>query len=203
MIGDGPPPDAAIDPKLYRTYGMVPRVRTSSRNDILDAALQVVDAEGGADLTYDSVAKQAGLTKAGLMYHFPSKEDMMIAVIEHVLTRWRSELEAELGVPLEETTLAERVRAFVTFAGEGGVTRGEFVIFFETLRRPALAGPCRQYLQQWFGFGPSTDPTPLMLTWFAANGMWIAEATGIVEINAAQRTALVDAMLRMVGGDER
>jgi hypothetical protein len=30
-------------------------------------------------------ATEAGLTEAGLMYHFPSKDAMMVAVIEHVI----------------------------------------------------------------------------------------------------------------------
>lgn len=177
-------------------------MRSSSRDEILGAALRVVDAEGGGDLTYDSVAREAGLTKAGLMYHFPSKEDMMIAVIEHVISRWQDELQAELGVPLGETTLAERVRAFITFAGEGGVTRGEFVVFFEALRRPALSGPWRRYLRDWFGFGDGTDVTPLMLAWFAANGMWIAEATAIVPISASQREELLYAMTSLATEEE-
>ena len=60
-------------------------MRSSSREEILNAALRVVDASGGADITYHSVATEAGLTKAGLMYHFPSKDAMMVAVIEHVI----------------------------------------------------------------------------------------------------------------------
>jgi AcrR family transcriptional regulator len=31
------------------------------------------------------VATEAGLTETGLMYHFPSKDAMMVAVIEHVI----------------------------------------------------------------------------------------------------------------------
>jgi AcrR family transcriptional regulator len=66
-------------------------MRSSSRTEILDAALRVVDAVGGADITYESVAREAGLTKAGLMYHFPTKDALMIAVIEHVIARGQGE----------------------------------------------------------------------------------------------------------------
>lgn len=175
-------------------------MRSSSRWQILDAALRVVDVVGGADITYESVAREAGLTKAGLMYHFPSKEELMIAVIDHVISRWQAELRDVLGVPFEQSTLAERVHAFVTFAGEGGVTKGEFVVFSEALRRPALSGPLESYLRDWFGFGESSDVTPLMLAWFAANGLWIAEATGIVIVSDAQRAQLLRSLAELTMG---
>lgn len=174
-------------------------MRTSSRADILDAAMRVVDAVGGADITYQSVAREAGLTKAGLMYHFPTKDAMMIAVIEHVIERWQAELQEVLVVPLEQSTLAERVRAFALFAGEGGVTQGEFVVFAEAVRRPELSRPWLEYLQTWFGFGDGADTT-LLLVWLAANGLWVAEATGILTIDPTQRAAL---LTRMAGLIER
>lgn len=175
-------------------------MRASSRTEILDAAIRVVDTAGGADITYQSVARAAGLTKAGLMYHFPTKDSMMLAVIEHVIERWQTELQAVLAVPLAESTLAERIHAFVLFAGEGGVTEGEFVVFSEAVRRPELSGPWLEYLHTWFSFGDGVDTTSLLLVWLAANGLWIAESTGVLTIKPAQRTALVAQLLGLTEG---
>lgn len=169
-------------------------MRSSSRTEILDAALRVVDAVGGADITYESVAREAGLTKAGLMYHFASKDALMTGVIEHVVDQWQTELCEVLAVPFEESTLAQRVEAFVTFAGAGGVTQGEFVVFTEAVRRPQLSAPWLDWLRTWFGFGENTDATPLLLAWLAANGLWIAESTGILTVTPAQRTELLGRM---------
>ncbi|MFC8797838.1 TetR/AcrR family transcriptional regulator [Promicromonospora sp. NPDC057138] len=173
-------------------------MRQSSRTDILDAALRVVDAVGGADITYESVAREAGLTKAGLMYHFPSKDALMIGVIEHVIDRWQAELCEVLAVPFEESTLAQRVQAFVSFAGQGGVTQGEFVVFTEAVRRPQLSAPWLAYLRDWFGFGEGTDTTPLLLAWLAANGLWIAEATSILTVTPAQRAAVLGTLTGLI-----
>jgi hypothetical protein len=125
---------------------------------------------------------------------------MMIAVIEHVISRWQDELQHALGVPLEESTLQQRVRAFAAFAGEGGVTPGEFVVFAEAVRRPELSQPWLDYLHAWFGFGDGVDTTSLMLVWYAANGMWIAESTGIVTPTPTQRAALLHALIEMADG---
>ncbi|MBB2974668.1 AcrR family transcriptional regulator [Microbacterium endophyticum] len=172
-------------------------MRASSRDEILDAAISVVDADGQADITYQSVARAAGLTKAGLMYHFPTKDSMMIALIEHVIARWQVELQAALIVPLAETTLSQRIHAFVQFAGDGGATPGEFVVFSEAVRRPNLSAPWLEYLQTWFGFGKGTDMMPLLLVWLATNGLWIAEATGVLSIEPEQRTALISRLLSL------
>jgi AcrR family transcriptional regulator len=160
--------------------------------------MRVVDAVGGADITYESVAREAGLTKAGLMYHFPSKDALMIAVIEHVIARWQAELVEVVGVPFEESTLAQRVQAFVSFAGEGGVTQGEFVVFAEAVRRPQLSAPWLAYLRTWFGFGTGADTAPLLLAWLAANGLWIAEATKILTVTPAQRTAVLGRLTHLI-----
>ncbi|WP_120493791.1 TetR/AcrR family transcriptional regulator [Microbacterium phyllosphaerae] len=175
-------------------------MRANSRSEILDAALRVVDAVGGADITYQSVAEEAGLTKAGLMYHFPTRDAMMIAIIEHVISRWQAELQDALGVPLEDSTLTQRVQAFAEFTGEGGVTPGEFVVFSEAVRRSELSAPWLEYLQTWFGFGDGVDTTPLLLVWLAANGMWVAESTGILTITAQQRAALLSMLTGLIEG---
>lgn len=173
-------------------------MRPSSRTEILDAAMRVVDAEGGAEITYESVAREAGLTKAGLMYHFPSKDALMIGVIEHVIARWQAELREELGVPFEESTLAQRVQAFVGFAGEGGVKQGDFVIFAEAVRRPQLSAPWLAYLRDWFGFGEGADVAPLLLAWLTANGLWIAESTNILTVTPAQRAAVLGRLTDLI-----
>jgi AcrR family transcriptional regulator len=43
-------------------------MRPSARYEILDAAVRVVDASGEANITYEAVAQEVGLTKAGLRY---------------------------------------------------------------------------------------------------------------------------------------
>jgi len=175
-------------------------MRSSSRSDIIEAALRVVDTAEGPDITYESVSREVGLSKAGLMYHFPTKDAMMVAVMEHVVDRWKRELIEVLAVPLESSTLAERVRAFVRFAGVGGVTQGEFVVFAEAVRRSELSAPWLNWLRTWFGFGATEEAVPLLLVWLAANGLWIAEASGILNITDAQRERLVENLVGMIEG---
>jgi AcrR family transcriptional regulator len=59
-------------------------LRPSSRNLILDVAAQIASDHGASQLTIDAVAKRAGISKGGVMYHFPSKDDMLSALVDRV-----------------------------------------------------------------------------------------------------------------------
>jgi len=51
-----------------------------ARDRILEAAERVVTDVGPARLTLDLVAQAAGVSKGGLLYHFPSKESLLTAL---------------------------------------------------------------------------------------------------------------------------
>lgn len=51
-----------------------------ARDRILEAAERVVTEVGPARLTLDLVAQAAGVSKGGLLYHFPSKESLLVAL---------------------------------------------------------------------------------------------------------------------------
>ena len=55
----------------------------ASKAALLDAALQVIRARGYAATTLDDICAVAGVTKGSFFHHFPGKEDMTLAAIEH------------------------------------------------------------------------------------------------------------------------
>jgi len=54
-----------------------------TRDAFLDAALYEASLSGIARLTLAPVAAAAGRSKGGLLRHFPSKESLQIAVLDH------------------------------------------------------------------------------------------------------------------------
>jgi len=57
--------------------------RASSHNIIIDAAEDVVIESGASHMTLDAVAAKAGVSKGGLLHHFPSKVALLKAMIKH------------------------------------------------------------------------------------------------------------------------
>lgn len=55
-------------------------VRESKKTMILDAAIQVIEEDGITAVTFDSVAAAAGITRAGIIYHFPSRDLSLIHI---------------------------------------------------------------------------------------------------------------------------
>ena len=62
------------------------RGRPSSRDGMLAAAEAVVVESGATRLTLDAVAKKAGVSKGGVLYHFPTKDALLEAMIERLVT---------------------------------------------------------------------------------------------------------------------
>ncbi|NGN43136.1 helix-turn-helix transcriptional regulator [Mesorhizobium sp. CGMCC 1.15528] len=54
----------------------------NSRGGILSVAETILAESGGSALTIDAVAKAAGLSKGGVLYHFPSKASLIEALID-------------------------------------------------------------------------------------------------------------------------
>lgn len=54
-----------------------------TRDRICEAAIQIASRDGLLAMTLENVAKEAGITKGGVMYHFPSKDEMVRGVLEY------------------------------------------------------------------------------------------------------------------------
>jgi TetR/AcrR family transcriptional regulator len=80
------------------------RIQRKNRKTILDAALQVFSAHGFRGSTVDRIAERAGLSKPNLLYYFPSKEAIYVAVLEDTLEEWLQPLREldPAGDPIEE-----------------------------------------------------------------------------------------------------
>jgi AcrR family transcriptional regulator len=59
--------------------------RRDSRQAVLDAAGELFTGAGYAATTTRAIAERAGLRQASLYYHFPSKEDILAALLEQTV----------------------------------------------------------------------------------------------------------------------
>jgi len=58
---------------------------------ILEAAAQLI-ARRGSDVPLTAIAEAAGVSKGGLLYHFPTKESLMRACAEELFARFREQV---------------------------------------------------------------------------------------------------------------
>lgn len=67
-----------------------------TREAVLKAAAQVIVHSGISAFTIEAVAQEAGVTKGGVLHHFPSKEALINGLIEQVTEGFQTRLAAEL-----------------------------------------------------------------------------------------------------------
>lgn len=61
-----------------------------TRETIRAVALELFSDKGFEQTSLREIAERVGLTKASLYYHYSSKQALLLAVVEPVLTGWRS-----------------------------------------------------------------------------------------------------------------
>jgi AcrR family transcriptional regulator len=88
----------------------IPQSKPDARERILDTAYELFSRRGVRDVGIDEVIERAGVAKATLYRHFPSKDDLVIAFLERREQRWTlAWVEAEArrrGTTPEEQLLA-------------------------------------------------------------------------------------------------
>lgn len=60
--------------------------RNSRRDAILKVACRLVRTMGASHLTLDAVAREAGISKGGLLYHYPTKDALIQAALNDFWT---------------------------------------------------------------------------------------------------------------------
>ncbi|GIF52195.1 TetR family transcriptional regulator [Asanoa ferruginea] len=70
----------------------------ATRDRIREQALALFTDRGYATASLREIADRVGITKASLYYHYPSKQDLLVAVVRPLVDRWREIVaEAEQG----------------------------------------------------------------------------------------------------------
>ena len=88
----------------------IPQSKPDARERILEAAYELLSRRAIRDVGIDEVIERAGVAKATLYRHFPSKDDLVVAFLERREDRWTlAWVEAEArrrGTTPEEQLLA-------------------------------------------------------------------------------------------------
>jgi AcrR family transcriptional regulator len=123
-----------------------------ARTRILDAVERIVVARGVAGLTLDAAAREAGVSKGGLLYHFASKEALLAGLMERLAAFMSREYDE--AVARQPPGAGRVARAQIAWAfGEGDCIPGEerhdraAAVFLAAFHHdPALLDPMRAVL---------------------------------------------------------
>jgi AcrR family transcriptional regulator len=183
-------------------YFRQPIPMRSARERLLDAAERVVVEAGATHLTLDAVAKSAGVSKGGLLYHFPSKESLLEGMMARHLREVDAEVAARLAASGARTSrvdvFRERMRVLLELHPERpAVGAAMIAASAEDPTQMAVAREQYRKLLDEFGKLPGGfERTALVL--LAVQGLLLGELLHLSPYTAAERSRLVKALLRAV-----
>jgi len=85
------------------------RQSTVTKEKLIEAAATTILRFGLRKTTLEDIGRVAGVTKAAVLYHFHSKEELIATVVEQEYQRFFGELQEAVG---RETTAEGKLRAF-------------------------------------------------------------------------------------------
>ncbi|MBD2453386.1 TetR family transcriptional regulator [Nostoc sp. FACHB-87] len=122
-----------------------------TRTALLEAAGRVMVASGFKALTLETVAREAGVSKGGLLYHFPSKEALISGMLQQLIDEKTLSLENELKQDDAPDTpghwLRAYIRSFKKFDAEAIAIHFSFLAAIA--ENPELLEPVQKHLADW------------------------------------------------------
>lgn len=177
------------------------RRRPSARGRLLDAATELVGDIGARHLTLDAVAERAGVSKGGLLYHFPNKDALLQAMVERLVDDGlsaRNQLRREMqGQPNLEARISIAAALKIRRGKVNDVANGLLAALAEN---PKLLDPVRRVIAgQWQAMAAtSEDADAAMLAWLAIEGLGSLEMLGISPVGGADRARIAKAVTRLL-----
>ncbi|HEY8588512.1 MAG TPA: TetR family transcriptional regulator [Naasia sp.] len=158
----------------------------------------------GEVVSLDSVARRVGLTKAGVVHHFPTKRALMIAVVDRVVDRWLGEFRTRAG---DTGDAGERVRVYLEDAFTGPIDASDLALLADVKLRDAL---CERWVSrlddEWFRLGEVTDPgerARLQAVRLLADGAWFDRGLGLIRVSGDEWERIADVARELLAGSRR
>ncbi len=151
-------------------------IRTKQR--ILAAAAEIVSNAGVSELTLETVAEQAGISKGGLLYHFEDKDALVLAMVTAPLERFEAEVERRLNADPDQSS-GHWLRAFVGATIDYELPDRDLNagMLAAAATNPNLLGPVQEAFNRWQqrAISDGIEPTRATIIRLVADGLWLAD----------------------------
>jgi AcrR family transcriptional regulator len=183
------------------------RSKTPTPDHILTAAERVVLRDGVARLTLEAVAREAKLSKGGVLYHFATKDALIQSMLERLIQYCERALEAQQE---HDTAPGRWTRAYVrnkfepvlSYPGEADFPRSKKVgagLIVAATTNPRLLYPLQERFRAWQQAieADGIDPVRATVVRLAVDGLWLAELLGIWSPDDTLRTQVLNELIRL------
>jgi len=179
----------------------MPKSGEATYRAILDAANRIVQERGVERLTLGLTAQEAGISKGGLLYHFPNKEALIKGMIQYYLEEFTKDFTsaAEREGP---DTPGRWTRSYLntTYNEKQRSPRMSSGLLAAVATNPGLLQPMQQTFAEWVRLleQDGLDSTQAMIVRLAVDGLWIVELFGLAAPDPAQREKVLSALAEII-----
>jgi AcrR family transcriptional regulator len=171
--------------------------RPSNRDRVLDAATKVALRDGPGGVTVDAVVAESGLSRGGVLYHFPSKDALLQALVDQDIDAVRDVTGLDSGEAAERSA-DERSRAYYRACTEWAPERGHVALAVALANNPGLLGSWAQVQRDLDAVDASDAADPDLtatVARLAFDGLWFSDLVDSGRFTPEQRARVVDAVL--------
>jgi AcrR family transcriptional regulator len=169
--------------------------KSKTRAAILAAAERVMSEQGITNLTLDLVAKEAGVSKGGLLYHFASKDELIMGLLDEGYNRF----EQRVNERAENASDARRAlfRAYVEVTLAKGRKRSRPALIGAMILHPDAMSHAREVRKTWQQRLEADGASAALaeLAHLASIGLAFAEATNYCPPDEDLRQQMIDLLL--------
>lgn len=175
-------------------------VLPAARGRILDAAEQLVADQGASSLTLDAVAQAAGVSKGGLLYHYPNKDALLAAMIERHCDDLDERCARELeGLPADQPSSRLKASILGVLTPRAGREDVGSALLAAAANKPALLDGARaryaEHVAQLTASGGCFARSAVIM--LAVDGLMLGEVWRLTPFTSEQRDLIVKELLRL------
>ncbi len=173
----------------------------TTQQQILEAANRIIQREGVAHLTIEAVAKEAGLSKGGVLYHFPSKEMLVEGLISSYIEGFTQDLTKAFDK--EKLEAGRWMRAYIHASSNEKQLPEEAAAITGMIAaiatNPRLLNPLRERYDEWQKQAEHDGISPALATLLrlAVDGLWLADMLGFAPPQGQLREDVIATMLKL------
>ena len=166
---------------------------------LLKAAAQVVREKGASQLTLEAVAKQANVSKGGLLYHYPNKSALLAAMVTYLNKSFEQAIETQIEREESKITWLEAYVA-MSFDPNHSQLVESAGILAAVANDPNLLEPLRERYKVWQAKVEASglDPNLATIVRLAADGLWFTELFNVSPLTDEKRSQVLDALLTLI-----
>lgn len=167
---------------------------------LLEAAAQVAVERGVNNLSLDAVARRAGVSKGGLIHHFPSRQALLRALFHDLLTVFADNIEAFMARDREPRGRFTRayVRATALPPSEAEAVQLMRAFALAMSNDTDLGELWRCWLQLQLENHPEDAASPIgRLIRYAADGIWLEACMRVAVNTSGERAAVIERLVEM------